>query len=72
MSDNIGFEPQDNLFNKPYLLQSVTLPRASCSTLLTAATTTLTLLSSKLISPNGEVTSFGDQFSGLSSKNCGP
>ena len=30
------------------------------------------VLSSKLISPNGKVTSFGDQFLGLSSKNCGP
>ena len=50
----------------------MTLPRASYSTLLTAATTILKLLSSKLISPNGKVTSFGDQFLGLSSMNCWP
>ena len=62
----------NNLFNEPYLRQSMTLPKASCSTLLTVAATTLALLLSKLISPNGKVTSFGDQFSGLSSKNWGP
>ena len=50
----------------------MTLPRASCSTLLNVATIVLTLVSSKLISTNDMVASFGDQFLGLSSKNCGP
>ena len=61
----------NNMFNQPYLRHLMTLPRASCSTLLTVATTTLTFFSSKLISLNGKVTSFGDQFLGLSSKNYG-
>ena len=52
----------NNLFIKPYLEQSMTLPKASYSTLLTAATAILILLSSKLISLNGKVASFGDQF----------
>ena len=62
----------NNLFNEPLLRQSMTLPRSSCSTLLTVATTILTLLSSKLFSSNGKVTSSSDQFLRLSSKNCWP
>ena len=50
----------------------MTLPRASCSILLTVARTILTLFSPKLFSPNDKMTSFGDQFLGLSSKNCRP
>ena len=50
----------------------MTLPRDSYSTLLTAATKILKLLSSKLITTNGKVISFGDQFLGLSRMNCGP
>ena len=34
----------NNLFNEPYLRQLMTLPRASCSTILTVAATTLTFL----------------------------
>ena len=44
------------IVKQDYLRQSITLPRASCSTLLTVATTISTLLCSKLSSPNGKMT----------------